>query len=179
MHSSPSYDTRKYDCCAPWFGEVGQEFTRRFRPEFEGALHSFVDSYASLYDHVVLLSDPGAPGVPHQPPGAAAAAVAARAASAQAYAIRQKKSFALIRKHIEDQAIRDDLDAPAIVGQGTLAWPIVIMAGTAQQTLLNLTDQDWKDSGDFAATIQREAEQEFKQYVIAARVSGQVGEWRE
>ena len=142
MHSSPSYDTRKYDCCAPWFGEVGQEFTRRFRPEFEGALHSFVDSYASLYDHVVLLSDPGAPGVPHQPPGAAAAAVAARAASAQAYAIRQKKSFALIRKHIEDQAIRDDLDAPAIVGQGTLAWPIVIMAGTAQQTLLNLTDQD-------------------------------------
>lgn len=129
------YDTRKYECCAPYFGEVGQAFTRRFKPEFEGALHAYVDDYASLYEHVVLLSDPGSAGNPHV--GGAAAVQLSR----RAYDKRLKKSFGLIRRHVEDDALRDAMDADAM-GNGPAAWAIVVAAGTAQQTYLNLSDQD-------------------------------------
>lgn len=132
--SSTGYDTRKYECCAPFYGEVGEEFTRRFRPEFEGALHSYVDNYASLYEHVVLQNDPGSAA-------AIAAGGAAGAAIMAAYNQRLKKSFGLIRKHVEDPTLRDDIDANAM-GDGPQAWTIIVNACTMPQTYLNLDSQD-------------------------------------
>lgn len=134
MAQQPSYDTRRYECCAPHYGEIGEAFTRRFRPEFEGALHSYVDAYASLYEHVVLQNDPGSAA---DPPPAGAAGEAMRRAFSQ----RQKKSFGLIRRHIEDPTICDDIDTRAM-GNGPAAWAIVVKTCTAPQTFLNLQDQD-------------------------------------
>lgn len=134
MARAEQYDTRKYDCCAPFHGEIGEEFTRRFRPEFEGALHSVVDNYASLYEHVVLQTDPGSAA---DPPPAGAAGEGSRRAFAQ----RQKRSFGLIRKHIEDPALRDEIDANAM-GDGPAAWAIIVARCTRPQTYLNLADQD-------------------------------------
>lgn len=117
--NAASYDSRKYDCCAPYYGEIGEEFTRRFQPEFEGALHGIVDAYASLYDHVVLRNDPGSAAAPIPGGGAAAAA------SMNAFRLRQKRSFGIIRKHIEDPTIRDTIDAQAM-GDGPAAWALII-----------------------------------------------------
>lgn len=132
--TTPSYDTRKYECCAPFHGEVGEEFTRRFRPEFEGALHSYVDAYASLYEHVVNQDDPGSPA-------AIAAGGGTGAAIMMAYNQRLKKSFGLIRRHVEDPTLRDDIDANAM-GDGPAAWNIIVAACTMPQTYLNLANQD-------------------------------------
>lgn len=132
--TTPSYDTRKYECCAPFHGEVGEEFTRRFRPEFEGALHSYVDAYASLYEHVVLQNDAGSPA-------AIAAGGGTGAAIMMAYNQRLKKSFGLIRRHVEDPTLRDDIDANAM-GDGPAAWNIIVAACTMPQTYLNLANQD-------------------------------------
>ncbi|KAL3920553.1 MAG: hypothetical protein SGPRY_005209 [Prymnesium sp.] len=119
-----TYDSRKYECCAPYHGEVGEEFTRRFRPEFEGALHSYVDNFASLYENVVLQTDPGS-GYDPAPAGA-------------------KKSFGLIRRHVEDPTMRDEIDQRAM-GDGPAAWEIIVQLGTVAQTYLNLAvqDQEW------------------------------------
>lgn len=113
MAQKSAYDTRRYECCAPHYGEIGEAFTRRFRPEFEGALHAYVDAYASLYEHVVLQTDPGSAADP-APAGAAGEAMR------RAFSQRQKKSFGLIRRHIEDPAICDDIDARAM-GDGPAA----------------------------------------------------------
>lgn len=113
-NSNATYDSRKYECCAPYYGDIGEEFTRRFRPEFEGSLHMFVDQYASLYDHVVLQYDPGSAA---NPLGAGAAAALPRSA----FVLRQKRSFGLIRKHIEDPTLRDAIDATQ--------WETVLLHG--------------------------------------------------
>lgn len=134
MSNTAGYDTRKYECCAPYYGDIGEEFTRRFQPEFEGALHSHVDNYASLYEHVVLQNDPGSAAnpAPAGPPGQA---------TRLAFATRMKKSFGLIRRHVEDPTIRDDIDANAM-GDGPAAWQIVVGYGQVPQTYLNLAEQE-------------------------------------
>lgn len=134
MSRSESYDSRKYDCCAPYFGDIGEEFSRRFKPEFEGALHGFVDNYASLYEHVVLRTDPGSAADP-APAGAAGNVIRTT------FALRQKRSFGLIRKHIEDATIGDAIDAAAM-GDGPEAWALVNQMCSRPQTYLNLADQD-------------------------------------
>ena len=59
INKDNSYDKTKYPLCAPWYGEIGSEFTRTFRRNFEGALHAQVDDFASLHDHLVTRTDPG------------------------------------------------------------------------------------------------------------------------
>lgn len=140
--SGTAYDTRKYDCCAPYYGEIGEEFTRRFRPEFEGALHGIVDAYASMYDHVVLRNDPGSAAAPI--PGGGAAATA----SLNAFRLRQKKSYGIIRRHIEDPTLRDAIDAQAM-GDGPAAWALITQLCSRPQTFLNLADQD-KEWGELS-----------------------------
>ena len=44
-------DTRLHDVCAPWHGERGRDFERRFWPAFTNGLRGKTDDYCSLYDH--------------------------------------------------------------------------------------------------------------------------------
>jgi hypothetical protein len=135
MALQKDYDSTKYPICAPWYGESGAPFLRVFQPAFKGGLHTHVDEFASLYDHLMEL-DPGAtPGgvlVPHPGPAfGGQAGVAMQARSTQLYISRRKKLFGLIRRHVEDDAIRDEIDANAN-GDAVAAWAIVVGHGQPQ-----------------------------------------------
>ena len=89
-HKLSSYDTRKYPCCAPYYGKRGPAFTRRFKPQLVGSLHGHGDRFNSLWDHYMRLDygaqplDPNLPRIPH--PGTANSTL--RAESELAYAAR-------------------------------------------------------------------------------------------
>ena len=170
INKDNSYDKTKYPLCAPWYGEIGSEFTRTFRRNFEGALHAQVDDFASLHDHLVTRTDPGnAPiggGAANAHPGAGLAGqagVTMQAKSTLAFEARKRKSFGLIRLHIEDETIRDDIDANA-PGDGPAAWLIVIAAGTAQQTALfdDTQDIEWNGATLFLVGISETTIRDFK-----------------
>ena len=170
INKDNSYDKTKYKLCAPWFGEIGAEFTRVFQRNFEGALHAEVDEFASLHDHLVTRTDPGnAPigggaAVAHPGGGVAGqAGIAMQAKSVLAFQARKRKSFGLIRLHIEDETIRDDIDANA-PGDGPAAWQIVIAAGTAQQTALfdDTQDIEWNAATLFIVGISETTIRDFK-----------------
>ena len=170
INKDNSYDKTKYPLCAPWYGEIGSEFTRTFRRNFEGALHAQVDDFASLHDHLVTRTDPGnvpvAGGAAVAHPGAGLAGqagVTMQAKSTLAFEARKRKSFGLIRLHIEDETIRDDIDANA-PGDGPAAWLIVIAAGTAQQTALfdDTQDIEWNGATLFLVGISETTIRDFK-----------------
>ena len=170
INTDNSYDKTKYKLCAPWFGEIGVAFTRVFQRNFEGALHAEVDGYASLHDHLVTRTAPGnAPvgggAVVAHPGGAVAgqAGIAMQAKSALAFEARKRKSFGLIRQHVEDETIRDEIDANA-PGDGPAAWLIVIAAGTAQQTALfdDTQDVEWNAATLFLVGISETTIRDFK-----------------
>ena len=134
-----TYDTKKYTACAPWYGRRAG-YTRRFRPEFIGALHGYADKYATLYDHYMQV-DPGAmpagqPQIPH--PGTANSTM--RIESELAYAARSKRLFSLIWLHVEDVDIRARLDA--VSGDGLAAMGVLDEAGFQPTTGLTQVSQD-------------------------------------
>ena len=77
-----------------------------------------------------------------------------QAKSTLAFEARKRKRFGLIRLHIEDETIRDDIDANP-PGDGPAAWLIVIAAGTAQQTALfdDTQDIEWNAATLFLVGI--------------------------
>eukprot|EP00965_Chrysotila_dentata_P015712 520095-Pleurochrysis_carterae.AAC.1 len=90
-----NYDASKLLLCEPWDGTQGAEFARRFVPQFEAALHTIQNKYASLYDHLSG-TDPGAsPSHPHS--GAAPAGTRSQAAtnSAEDKYIQSKRTYNL------------------------------------------------------------------------------------
>jgi hypothetical protein len=169
INTDNSYDKSKYRLCAPWFGEIGVPFTRVFQRNFEGALHANVDEFASLHDHLVTRTDPGnqigGGAVVAHPGGGVAgqAGITMQAKSALAFQARKRKSFGLIRQHVEDETIRDDIDANA-PGDGPAAWLIVIAAGTAQQTALfdDTQDVEWTAATLFLVGISETTIRDFK-----------------
>jgi len=48
-----TYDAKAYDVCAPWFGERGDKFIRRFAPAFKHGLAGITDDYDNLEDHLM------------------------------------------------------------------------------------------------------------------------------
>eukprot|EP00965_Chrysotila_dentata_P258260 6213163-Pleurochrysis_carterae.AAC.1 len=46
-------DASKRLLCKPWDGMQGAEFLQRFAPQFEAAVHTIQDKYASLHDHTL------------------------------------------------------------------------------------------------------------------------------
>ena len=156
-----AYDTRKYVCCAPYYGKQGPEYTRRFRPEFVGALHGHQDKFSSLWEHLhrvdygAIPLDPNAAQVPHP-----AGSNALRQESELAYATRSKKLYSLIWTHVEDIDIRARLEG--VPGDGLAAWAIVEAVGQLPTTGLTRITQDtnWtniklSDVGQTEATIVR------------------------
>eukprot|EP00965_Chrysotila_dentata_P045931 1526721-Pleurochrysis_carterae.AAC.1 len=111
-----NYDAAKHFLCEPWDGTKGAEFLRRFAPNFEGALHTIQDKYASLYDHLTG-NDPGSsPANPHvgtAPTGTRSQATnprrEVRGEQARFFS-RSKTLFGLIRMHVTDPTIRQELD---------------------------------------------------------------------
>jgi len=151
---------------------------RVFQRNFEGALHAEVDEFASLHDHLVTRTDPGnAPAaggamVVHPGGGVAGqAGIAMQAKSALAFEARKRKSFGLIRQHVEDETIRDDIDANA-PGDGPAAWLIVIAAGTAQQTALfdDTQDIEWNSATVFLVGISETTIRDFKGLLLRLKV---------
>ena len=136
-----SYDSRKYKCCAPYYGKKGPEFTRRFRPEFIGALHSFPDKFATLYDHITG-ADPGGtpPGAagPNAHPGNPGTNI--HTESTMALTSRSKALYSLIWTHVEDPDIR--LELSTVPGDGLAAWGIVERHGNLPTTGLTTVNQD-------------------------------------
>ena len=170
INKDNSYDKTKYKLCAPWFGDIGAEFTRVFQRNFEGALHGEVDDYGSLHDHLVTRTDPGnipvAGGAAVAHPGGAVqgqAGVAMQAKSVLAFQARKRKRFGLIRLHIKDETIRDGIDANA-PADGPAAWQLVIAAGTAQQTALfdDTQDIEWNAATLFLIGISETTIRDFK-----------------
>ena len=91
------FDSRRF-ICAPYNGKRGPAYTRRFRPDFIGALHSQADRFATIHNHWARVdpgaqpADPTLTRIPH--PGAANSNL--RAESEIAYIARSKKLYALI-----------------------------------------------------------------------------------
>ena len=145
MLSTPNYDTRIFKV-APWNGEQSIWFVRGFVPSMEGLFYEENDAYCSFYDHVVQRTDPGGalnvagPGLGH------AGTAAERAISISHFGIRQRKSFALIRKYCVDPTVRSRIDVEANQ-DGPAAWAIVLILGTPRKDYLAMANQDteWDD----------------------------------
>ena len=70
-------DMKLYPLCAPWFGEEGAKYERRFRPDFISALSKERDKYATTADHAKGKDVGGVPIHPlalYRPGGALAGA---------------------------------------------------------------------------------------------------------
>ena len=126
-----------------------------------------VDEFASLYDHLMEL-DPGAtPGgvlIPHPGPAfGGQAGIAMQARSTQLYTSRQKKLFGLIRRHIEDDSIRDEIDANAN-GDAVAAWAIVVGHGQPPASALTdgNRDDEWTSASIFFVVIDENTIRNFK-----------------
>jgi len=131
--TTPNFDSRIFKH-APWNGEQSIWFVRAFVPAMEGLFYAENDAYCSMYEHVVLRTDAGgalnAAGAGLGHVGNAAEIFA----SVQAFNLRRRKSFALIRQYCLDPTVRTQLDADANQ-DGPAAWAIVLGWGR-HETLL-------------------------------------------
>ena len=72
------YDAKKY-ICAPWHGQRGAPWTRKFKPEFENALKMQKDNYSSVHQWLFGKDFGGwTAGAPAHIAGAGALAVLSR-----------------------------------------------------------------------------------------------------
>ena len=137
------YDTKLYSICAPWSGERGPKFTRTFAPAFKNGLlgkHDDFDNLATtLQDDDMGGAGPNARAYP--PGGGGAGMVGYRAKAIQAHSSRRATLCSLIRTHVLDPDIQEDIDNNANQ-DGIQAWAIVLRAGIAAQSLLSSQDQD-------------------------------------
>ena len=113
-------DTRLHDVCAPWHGERGRDFERRFWPAFTNGLRGKTDDYCSLYDHSSG-RDPG--GIPPSTAAQIAAAAGhinpvnahlgtadAQRKSASAFDNRSSILIAKMRTHCPSAAVESAID---------------------------------------------------------------------
>eukprot|EP00965_Chrysotila_dentata_P228494 6196633-Pleurochrysis_carterae.AAC.1 len=112
-----NYDALKRLLCEPWDGTQGAEFLRRFAPDFEGALHTTQDKYSALYDHLTGNDPASSPVGPHVGTAPTGTRSQATNPSEEKYVeserdsyLRSKKLFGLIRLHVTDPAIRQELN---------------------------------------------------------------------
>ena len=137
------YDPKLYPICAPWNGQRGPLFARVFAPAFRNGLLGYHDKYNNLLETLNGTDMGGAAaGAPAFPAaGGGAAGVAANAEAVAAHAQRVAKLCSLIRQHITDPDIQEDIDVNAN-GDGIAAWNIVQGYGNAPATMLSRTTRD-------------------------------------
>ena len=114
MGTPQNYDSRIYNCCAPWKGARGSSYLTTFKPAFVEALHLQTDDYSSLFTHLAGLDMGGnaanAPPFPAAAGGAAAGAVQQaeyRRKAESAYVNRASKLQGLLTRHIESKAVTE------------------------------------------------------------------------
>ena len=95
--SAKVHDPRYHTVCAPHYGEKGEPYTRRFRPDFIANLWSETDDTGSSLAEYLLNQDDGSPAQPI-PAGGAAALVKRR----RLRTVRAKRTWKLLRLHIEE-----------------------------------------------------------------------------
>ena len=129
-NSTGGYDTKIYSICAPWSGERGPKFTRIFEPAFKNGLLGKHDDFDNL--HTTLQdNDMGGAGPAARPfpaGGGGAGMVGYRAKAIQAYTHRRATLCSLIRTHVLDADIQEEIDNNANQ-DGIQAWAIVRRAG--------------------------------------------------
>jgi hypothetical protein len=120
MSAGAGRDTRLYSICDPLYGDRGPSFTRVFSPAFIAGLGKQRDKFTTIKRHLAG-SDPGAVP-PSTAAQLAAAAGHANAAivhqgaaaeareSANAFVQRSDELISLIRAHVENAALRKDMD---------------------------------------------------------------------
>ena len=100
-----NYDAKVYPICAPWMGARGDPFLRIFKPAFINGILSVTDDYDSLQDHLLDKDTGGAgPDTPGHPAGAAGNA------SIRSRRNRSNKLQSLIWRHVENAAIRTEIN---------------------------------------------------------------------
>ena len=103
------YDAKKY-ICAPWHGQRGAPWTRKFKPDFENALKLQKDSFSSIYQWLYGKDFGGwSAGAPPHIAGAGALA-AQNALSTQSRITRGDTFISLLRTNILDVDITDGID---------------------------------------------------------------------
>lgn len=104
------YDAKKY-ICAPWHGERGAPWSRKFRPEFENALKLQKDNFSTM-NQFLFGKDFGGwhPAAPAHIAGAGALAVQ-NALSTQARTTRGDTYVALLKTNILDEDIKDGFES--------------------------------------------------------------------
>eukprot|EP00965_Chrysotila_dentata_P211418 6186450-Pleurochrysis_carterae.AAC.2 len=123
-----NYDASKRLLCKPWDGTHGAELPRRFASDFESALHTIQDKYASLTRSQATNQSEEK-----------------YVESERAYDLRSKKFFGLIRPYVTDPAIRQELDTYEHVdtimrGNDKAAWQKVKTHGQPPHTGLTSID---------------------------------------
>ena len=92
-----NYDAKKF-ICAPWLrGARGGPWTQVFKPAFEEALRKQVDSFSSLYEHIVTQTAYGAANGPAHPGGAGMQTTAFN--SRAAFRVRNEKGYGHLGSH--------------------------------------------------------------------------------
>ena len=129
-------DTRLHDVCAPWYGERGRDFERRFWPAFTNGLRGKTDDYCSLNDHAAG-RDPGG-----RPPSTAAQIAAAaghinpvnahlgnadaQRKSASAFDNRSSILIAKMRTHCPSAAVESAIDEMLFKHENELEGRVVL-----------------------------------------------------
>ena len=107
--TNPDFDAKKY-ICAPWHGKRGPSWFRIFKPAFENALKQKKDNFSTLYQHLRGIDFGGwALNAPAHIAGAGALA-AQNALSIQARITRADELLSLIKIHIINEDINDEID---------------------------------------------------------------------
>eukprot|EP00966_Prymnesium_polylepis_P300250 6938539-Prymnesium_polylepis.1 len=103
--TADTYDARIYTVCAPYLGQRGDKFIRKFAPEFKNGLGAITDEYGNLEDHLMGRDLAGINGPAYF------GRAAAQAKQYASWKNRGQKLKTLIWKHVENTTIRQAIDA--------------------------------------------------------------------
>ena len=140
MSDNSVHDPRKHTVCAPFHGESGPAYTRTFRKNFITNLWGNCDEAGwSLAEHLEEI-DEGSPGNP------IVGAPAYQAKATRLYNTRSKKTYALLRIHIEVPSFRAAMGDQAILGSGLAALNLADewFTGGASNLKLEKQNVEWQ-----------------------------------
>ena len=171
MSDNSVHDPRKHPVCAPFLGESGPAYNRVFRPDFIQNLYDVVDDNGfSLAEHL-LETDEGSPGNP------IVGTPAQQAKATRLFNARAKKTFTVLRKHIECHSFRMAMSAPAIMGNGLAALALADewFNGGVSNLKLEKQNAEWQNVSLAQFGIQRNSVRMLEQHLQTLNVERPVG----
>ena len=171
MSDNSVHDPRKHPVCAPFLGESGPAYNRVFRPDFIQNLYDVVDDNGfSLAEHL-LETDEGSPGNP------IVGTPAQQAKATRLFNARAKKTFTVLRKHIECHSFRMAMSAPAIMGNGLAALALADewFNGGVSNLKLEKQNAEWQNVSLAQFGIQRNSVRMLEQHLQTLNVERPAG----